>query len=77
MLEYAGESPSGFQAAGYGIRVSEAAAWAGGSHGAGSENHLLRPKLVFGQWSASCSGGPDTFASGVEGGEKKMREAEE
>jgi len=32
-----GESPKDFQAAGYGIRVSEGAAWAGGTHAAGAE----------------------------------------
>ena len=60
------ESPKGFQVAGCGIRMSEAAAWAGWSHGAGFLASGVR----------SYSGGPNIFASGVVGGEKKMREAE-
>jgi len=50
---------------------SEAAAWAGGSHGAGSETVSYDLSWFLASGVRSYSGGPDIFASGVVGGEKK------
>ena len=44
-----GERPKGFQVAGCGMWDSETAALASGTHVAGTENCLLRPKLVSDQ----------------------------
>jgi len=69
-----GESPKGFQAAGYGTRVSEATAWAGGTHEAGSEtvsydlSWFWHCEDVRVRWISS--------KSGVVGGKKETRNAE-
>ena len=67
-----GECPKGFQIAGCGIRLSEAVVWAGGSHGAGSETVSYDLSWFLASGVRSYPGGPDIFASGVVGGEKKV-----
>ena len=75
--EFTGRKPEGLSGRKMWNPGSEAAAWAGGSHGAGSETVSYDLSWFLASGVRSYLGGPNIFASGVVGGEKKTREAEE
>ena len=75
LVRVLGKNPKGFQAAGYGIRVSEGVAWAGETHAAARYgNRLLRPRPVFGQRSVKTSERrSNIFGCGVVGKKRGKR----
>ena len=71
-METLGRSPKGFQGVGYGIRVSGAAGWVGGTHGADSETISLGLSWFFGASGVRRRPrGADAFGRDAVGGGKK------